>query len=132
MSDWIDKAFKLREMSKSRLAKVGAVLVKDGKVISLAFNSDVHNQLEELEDLQDGKLITKPEVIHAEERCIADAARFGESTNNAELYVTLAPCFKCSRLILASGINKVYYREEWWDKNAIKYLKNNSVRVEKI
>ncbi len=50
-------------------------------------------------------------ATHAEARLIADAARAGESTAGAELYVTDFPCPPCAKLIAGAGIQRVYFRQ---------------------
>jgi dCMP deaminase len=54
------------------------------------------------------------------------------STNKSSLYVTLSPCFECAKLIIQSGIKKVYYKEEYRDLSGIDFLKDNGIEVIKL
>jgi len=112
-----------------KTAKVGAAIIADGKVISMA-NANVVEGPMEYE--KDGVWVSPPTVSHAEERCIAQAARDGVSLNGATMIVTLSPCMVCSRLIVNSGIKELHYIDDWWDKNALDFLAQNGVKVVKL
>ena len=56
-----------------------------------------------------GHYYTKPEVLHAESNAILKLAKTPNSSDGATLYVTLAPCFDCSKLIIQAGIKEVFY-----------------------
>jgi dCMP deaminase len=105
--------------------KVGAILVKNGRIISTGYNgtpSGFDNQCE-----IDG--ITKKEVLHAESNAITKCAKSNESTQGSTMYITLSPCFECSKLIIQSGINKVYYKEQYRDTDGIKLLKKAGIEI---
>jgi dCMP deaminase len=76
------------------------------------------------DDINRYQLITKPEVIHAEMNCIAKLASSTESGKGASLFVTTAPCLKCSLLILQSGISEVYYHRVYRSTDGIEFLRN--------
>lgn len=77
-------------------------------------------------------LTTKKEVLHAESNAIAKCAKWISSTEGATLYVTLSPCFECSKMIIQAGITRVCYAEEYRDKTGIEFLKKNGIIVDKI
>ena len=77
-------------------------------------------------------LTTKKEVLHAESNAIAKCAKWISSTEGATLYVTLSPCFDCSKIIIQAGITRVCYCEEYRDKTGIDFLKKNGIIVNKI
>lgn len=77
-------------------------------------------------------LTTKKEVLHAESNAIAKCAKWISSTEGATLYVTLSPCFECSKMIIQAGIKRVCYEEEYRDKTGIEFLKKNGIIVDKI
>ena len=131
--DLMNLAHQASKMSKAKLAKVGAVIVHDRSGFrTVSFNGALFES-DELEDVaENGELITKPGVIHAEAAAIADAAIYGFSTDNATMYVTVAPCFRCAALIVNCGISKGVYRDKWWDENALDYLARNGVEVERL
>jgi dCMP deaminase len=75
------------------------------------------------------RLKTKPEVLHAESNAIAKVARSTESSENATLFCTHAPCIDCAKLIYQSGIKSVYYREQYRNTNGLDFLKQGDVDV---
>lgn len=77
-------------------------------------------------------LTTKKEVLHAESNAISKCAKWISSTEGATLYVTLSPCFECSKMIIQAGISRVCYLEEYRDKTGIDFLKENGITVDKI
>jgi formylglycine-generating enzyme required for sulfatase activity len=111
--------------SKCERNKVGAVLVKDNKIISTGYNgtaTGTDNCCEENNK-------TLPTVIHAELNAILNA-----TTNDLEgssMYITLAPCLSCASLIIQKGISSIYYIEEY-HTNGIKYLQDNGVLITKV
>jgi dCMP deaminase len=106
---YMDVAERFAQLSHAQRAKVGAIIVKDDRIISIGYNgmpSGWENVCEE-----DGK--TKPQVLHAETNAIAKLAQSSESGKDAILFCTHLPCIECAKLIYQSGIKEVYYREEY-------------------
>ena len=100
-------------------SKVGAVLVKDGNIISFGYNgtpSGMDNSCEE-------DNVTFPHVIHAECNAILKAAKTGNSVDGSTLYLTLSPCLDCSKLILQSAIKRVVYLNKYRNTQGIDFLK---------
>ncbi len=144
----MDIAKRCAEMSYASRATVGAVIVKDGNVVSLSWNgmpAGMDNTCEDIEYPDHGdsldeyplvdnqgdfyRLVTKKDVIHAEENAICKSAKSGTSLNNAEMYVTLSPCINCARLIANSGIKRVVFGEQYRDNAGIEILKSRGVEV---
>lgn len=106
---YMDVAERFAQLSSAKRAQVGAIIVKDNRIISIGYNgmpSGWDNVCEE-----DGK--TKPEVLHAETNAIAKVARSPESAEGATLFCTHLPCMDCAKLIYQGGISTVYYRNEY-------------------
>ena len=125
---YIEIAEIISKHSKAERKKVGAVLVKNNRIISIGYNgtpSGFDNTCEE-------NGITKKEVIHAESNCITKCARSNESSDGSSLYVTLSPCMECSKLIIQSGIKEVFYKEEYRDTDGIKLLNKANINCIKI
>jgi len=78
------------------------------------------------------EIVTSDLVLHAEQNVITFCAKNGIPTEGTELFVTLSPCSNCAKLIVQSGIKKVYYNEEYRDTSGIDFLKEVGVEVEKI
>lgn len=117
--------------------KVGAILVKDGMIISDGFNgmpSGFDNRCEhEMEDDSgESHLVTNREVLHAEANCLTKVAKSTNNSNNATLYVTLSPCFECAKLILQSGIRKVVFSEVYRDTSGLELLARAGIILEFI
>lgn len=75
------------------------------------------------------RLRTKPEVLHAESNSIAKVSRSTESSDGATMFCTHAPCIECAKLIYQSGINTLYYREQYRDDSGVTFLKQGGVNV---
>ena len=121
------------ELSSARRLKVGALVVKDDRIISIGYNGmpkgwDNNCELEQ----EDGTIKTKPEVLHAETNAIAKLARSVESGLDADLFVTHSPCLDCAKLIYQSGIKRVYYANAYRDESGVTFLKNSGVEVTKL
>lgn len=75
------------------------------------------------------RLKTKQEVLHAESNAIAKVSRSTESSEGASMFCTHAPCIQCAKLIYQSGINTLYYREQYRDDSGLEFLKQGGVNV---
>lgn len=138
------------ELSHARRLKVGAIVTKDDRVISIGYNGtpagwdnncelEVRNEFEYYVDNGGEKytgatidLVTKNEVIHAEANAIGKLARSTESGEGATMYITHAPCFACAKMIHIAGINKVFYRNQYRNDDGIKFLNKCNIKVENI
>lgn len=130
-------AERFAELSYAKRLKVGAIVVKDNRVISIGYNGTPEgwdNTCEENIFDDNGDFLqtkTKDEVIHAEANAIAKLARDGESGLHASLFCTHAPCIHCAKMIYGAGINNVYYRESYRDTSGIDFLERCGVAVHK-
>jgi dCMP deaminase len=133
--DWAKRA---AELSHARRLHVGAVIVKDDTVISYGYNgmpAGWDNNCEDEIKWPNGDikfLTTKPEVLHAESNAIAKLAKSLNSGNRADLFVTHSPCIDCAKLIVQSGISRVWYGEDYRDDAGSKFLTKSGVEVNKV
>jgi dCMP deaminase len=121
------------QLSHARRLKVGAIAVKDGRIISIGYNgmpSGWDNNCEIT--LEDGSLKTRPEVLHAESNCITKMAKSNESGEGADMFITHAPCIDCAKLIYQSGIKRVFFGEAYRDDAGVRFLQNSGIPVEQI
>ena len=117
------------QLSTAKRLQVGAIVVKDNRVISIGYNGMPSGWSNECEDVD---FKTKPEVLHAETNAIAKLARSNESGLDAIMFITHAPCLDCAKLIYQSGISKVYYRNQYRSSDGVEFLKKGNVEVTKI
>jgi dCMP deaminase len=125
------------ELSHARRLHVGAIVVKDDRIISIGYNgmpSGWDNNCEDTIQHSDDTvtLKSKPEVLHAETNAIAKLAKSTESGHRAVLFVTHSPCLDCSKLIYQSGIDSVFYRNSYRDDSGIRFLQQSGITVEQI
>jgi len=126
------------ELSTARRLKVGALVVKDDRIISIGYNGMPKGWDNDCEyvDIQheDGgqTLKTKPEVLQAEMNALMKLARSNESGLDASIFITHSPCMDCAKGIYQSGIKEVYYANEYRDTAGIDFLQKCGVLVEKI
>jgi dCMP deaminase len=125
------------ELSHARRLHVGAIVVKDDRIISIGYNgmpSGWDNNCEDKvwDKTGDYELKTKPEVLHAESNAISKLARSSESGDGATMFITHAPCMECSKLIYQSGIKKVYFGQAYRDTSGVEFLNKCKVIVEQI
>ena len=114
------------ENSYCQRRKAGAILVKDGMIISDGFNGTPAGFENVCED-ETGA--TKHCVLHAEANAITKVARSNNSSCGATLYVTASPCLECSKLIIQSGITRVVYNEEYRLSDGLGLLRRAGVEV---
>ena len=117
------------ELSHCKRKKVGALIVKDRKIISDGYNgtpTGFENQCEDDENQ------TKWYVLHAEANAILKIAASTQSCDWATLYVTMSPCRECSKLIHQAGIRRVVYKQGYSDTSGIDFLKSAGVEIEQL
>jgi dCMP deaminase len=136
------------ELSHARRLKVGAIVVKDDRIISIGYNgtpagwnNNCEDEIIETTTEETGKatvvttrkvLKTKPEVLHAESNAIAKLARSIESGLGASIFITHSPCLECAKLIYQAGIQQVYYQEKYRDDLGLEFLQASGVDVEQL
>ena len=126
------------ECSTARRLHVGAIVVKDDRIISIGYNgmpSGWDNNCEDEIRWPNGEirfLETKPEVLHAESNAISKLARSSESGDSATMFITHSPCLDCAKLIYQSGITKVYYGQQYRSADGINFLKKCNIELEQI
>lgn len=121
------------KLSHARRTKVGALIVLDNRILTQGHNGTPTGYDDNCEnELLDGTLVTKPEVIHAEANALYFCARYGLKTYGTILYVTMSPCLHCSLAIIQAGIKKVYYKTPYRDLTGVEFLRKNGIEVEQI
>ena len=134
---YMDVADRFSKLSSAKRLQVGAIVVKDDRIISIGYNgmpSGWDNNCEDVVQHSDDttSLKTKPEVLHAESNAIAKLARSSESGDGATLFVTHQPCMECAKLIYQSGIKAVYYAHPYRLNDGLDFLQKSNINVIKV
>lgn len=124
---YMEIAETVSKMSYAKRLQVGAIVVKDNRIISIGYNGTPSGWDNNCED-ENNK--TKPEVIHAEANSIMKLARSNESGKGSVMFLTHAPCIDCAKLIYGSGIIQVYYKHKYRDQSGVEFLKKCNLIVE--
>lgn len=144
------------ELSHAKRLHVGAIVVKDDRIISIGYNgmpagwdnnceykeyfyyghsfgdsaADYFDQTDE-----DGKryrLKTRPEVLHAEMNALMKLAKSSESGDGATMFVTHAPCLDCAKGVYQAGIKRLCYGEDYRNDAGVRFLKQCGIDVSKV
>jgi dCMP deaminase len=154
---YMDVAERFAQLSSARRLHVGAIVVKDDRIISIGYNGMPRgwdNNCENTEYIGSDEQIpspdemkqlgftgtdqgwyrlkTKPEVLHAETNAIAKLAKSNESGLGATMFITHAPCLDCAKLIYQSGIGSVLYRNSYRDTSGVTFLEKSGIEVTQI
>jgi dCMP deaminase len=160
---YMDVAERTGKLSHAIRRQVGAVIVKDNRILSYGYNGmptgwdnnceykdymhgdaggwlnpdEIYEQWpfeeydKEVESNRRYRLVTKDEVLHAESNAIAKVSGSTESSENASMFCTTAPCIHCAKMIFQSGIKNVYYRDTYRDSKGVDFLEKSGVNVTK-
>lgn len=145
------------DLSTATRLKVGCVVVKNDTIIGIGYNgmpSGWDNKCEDVEYvlkeecqatdewmMQNGfsetahgwiRTKTKPEALHAETNAIAKIARSTNSSEDASLFVTHAPCLDCAKIIHQSGIKEVFYKNTYRSISGIDFLNKCGINVTQV
>ncbi|DAB29724.1 MAG TPA: dCMP deaminase [Sulfurimonas sp. UBA12504] len=138
-TNFVNIATEIASASKCVSKQVGAVIVKDGRILSTGYNgtpAGYKNCCDHWEGTYTSEHHewSKTYEIHAEMNAIIWAARKGISVEGATIYVTLEPCSECSKNLIASGIKRIVYAKSYehtHSETISKFLQDNGVSIEK-
>ena len=130
-------AFLVRERSTCTRRKVGAVLVRDRRILATGYNGppsgfphcDEIGCLREQLNIPSGERQELCWGLHAEQNAIIQAALFGVSTKDSVLYCTTKPCITCAKILANAGVKKIYVAEEYPDEFSDKLLNQLGIPV---
>ncbi len=115
------------ENSYCKRRQVGALVVKDQRIISDGYNGTPSGFDNVCEDENN---VTHPYVLHAEANAITKLAKSNNNSEGATLYVTASPCIECAKLIIQAGIKRVVYGEKYRLDEGLKLLERAGIKVE--
>lgn len=114
------------ENSYCKRRQVGALVVKDKRIISDGYNGTPSGFENTCEDENNA---TKPYVLHAEANAITKLARSHNSSDGATIYITASPCIECSKLLIQAGITRVVYGEKYRLEDGLELLRKANVET---
>ena len=138
---WEDYFLQLADLVASRSTclrrQVGAVLVRDERIIATGYNGaprGIQHSLEagclrEKMGIPSGERYELCRGVHAEQNAIINAAYYGVSTKGAVLYCTNQPCLICARMIINAGIIKVVHRGNFDDDFALQFMEEAGIEM---
>lgn len=155
---YMDIAERIAEESYANRLKVGAICVKDDCIIAIGYNGtpsgwdntcetreEIAGEYERLQECAKNakslsealqieqtptyRLITKPEVIHAEANMIAKLTKSTISSKDSVVFVTHSPCLECAKTLGNCGISTIYYKHKYRCTAGIDYLEKLGVKV---
>ena len=134
----------IAQRSSCARVQVGAILVKENRIVSMGYNGTPHGQehcfeyfknvdLESKEFYDEHVTFSIRHELHAEENDLSFAARNGIETDGATMYVSFTPCINCAKLILQCGIKEVYYLHPYdRDMSGKEFLEENHIKCEQV
>ena len=114
------------QCSVGQRLKVGAVIVKNNRIISCGYNAMPEHINGPLED-ENGN--TRPEVRHGEKNALMGLVKSNENAIGASLFCTHSCCKLCAVDIVDAGIVEFYYQNDYRDSSGLSYLEENGVKV---
>ena len=149
---YMDTAKRFAELSYARRLHVGAIVVKNDRIISIGYNGmpagwdndcedrvyatewSIDNDIWTHQD-ETGRpynLETKPEVLHAERNALDKLAKGTEGGDGADMFITHSPCLECAKSILGAGIKRVWFSEQYRDDSGLTFLEKSGIIVEQV
>lgn len=116
------------ENSYCKRRQVGALVVKDQRIISDGYNGTPSG----FDNICEENNVSFPYVLHAEANAITKLARSYNNSDGATLYVTASPCIECAKLIIQAGIRRVIYGEKYRIDDGLKLLSRAKIETQQI
>lgn len=129
---FLDIAFSVAERSTCDRAHVGAVLVRDRRILATGYNGSPAGlpHCDEVGHLMvDGHCVR---TLHAEQNAIIQSALHGVSSEGATAYVTHQPCLTCAKMLINAGIQRVVYAGNYLDEYSRQFLAEANVQLEHL
>ncbi|MBL7953128.1 MAG: dCMP deaminase family protein [Flavobacteriales bacterium] len=126
---YMKMALEWAKLSHCNRKKVGALIVREGMIISDGYNGTPSGFANDCEDAEG---LTHWYVLHAEANAILKVARSTNNARGATLYLTHSPCKECSKLILQAGIVRLVYRDAYKDTSGVELLMTGGLLVTQL
>lgn len=134
---FMDIAELVKERSTCLRRKVGAVIVKDNRILTTGYNG-VPPKMKHCEEsgclrtelnIPSGQRHELCRALHAEQNAVIQAAKNGIEIDGSTIYVTAQPCIICAKILIASGIKRIVFKGEYPDKLSLEMLKESKIEV---
>lgn len=141
---WDDYFMEMAEVVKTRSTclrrKVGAVIVKDKRILTTGYNGSPANTphcsevgcYREEHGIPSGERAELCRGTHAEQNAIIQGAYHGININKSSMYVTLQPCVLCAKMAINAGIEKIYFKGSYPDSLSLKILEEAGIELIKF
>jgi dCMP deaminase len=136
---FMDLADNIASWSSCCRRQVGAIIVKDKRIIATGYNgapagvqtcvekkSCIRNEL----NIPSGTQAQICYAVHAEQNAVSQAARMGVSVKDATIYVTHQPCVLCSKILINAGIKRIVYKYGYPDEFSLELLKEAGIQLD--
>ena len=142
--NWDEYFMEMAEVAKKRSTcmrrKVGAVIVKDNRILATGYNGAPKGIrhcgetgcLRENLNIPSGERHELCKGLHAEQNAIIQAAVFGAAIEGGTIYTTLSPCILCTKMIINSGIKRIVLREDYNDQLSKELLQESGIEIAKL
>lgn len=124
---YLDMAERFGQTSEALRLQVGALIVKDGGIISEGVNGTPRGWLTNLCEDSDGK--TSPIVRHAEVNALNKLRRSNSTSSGATMFCSHSCCLNCAIDLVDAGIKEFYYRHDYRDTSGLEYLRTKGLTV---
>jgi len=121
--------------------KVGAIIVKDKRILTTGYNGaprgiksclEIGTCLRQELKVPSGQRHEICRALHAEQNAIIQAAYHGVNISGSDIYSTTQPCSLCAKMLINSGIKRIYYYEDYPDEFALSLLKEAKIELIKL
>jgi len=138
---FMNMAFLVATRSTCRRRSVGAVIVKDQRILSSGYNGaprgvrdclELGTCLRERENIPSGQRHELCRGVHAEQNAIANAAYFGVSIGGSSIYMTESPCNICTKILINAGIKKIIYARRYIDELSAELLGESNIEIRRF
>ena len=139
---WDEYFMEIAEIVKTRSTclrrQVGAVIVKDNRIITTGYNgapsglkhcTELGGCEREKLHIPSGQRHELCRALHAEQNAIIQAAKLGIGTEGATIYITLQPCVICAKMLINAGIQRIVFRGTYPDELAMSILEEADIEL---
>ncbi|GFI62479.1 tRNA-specific adenosine deaminase [Clostridiales bacterium] len=141
-ASWDEYFMEIAEIVKTRSTclrrQIGAVIVKDNRIITTGYNgapsacshcTEIGSCYRQEHNIPSGERHELCRAIHAEQNAIIQAAKLGNTTDGATIYITNQPCVICAKMCINAGIKRIVYKDSYPDDLAMEMLKEANVEI---